>query len=148
MVALLLLAACGERRPAEAAGPERTALQMFELARSERPAEELITGLFGAGLDDRDRAALLESLSALSTLSAVEAAGSEKLQGLDRVVVDISAALPAGGLARYSLQMEQTSQGGWIILWFQGPGVEWPRRARPRGEGLTTSAPPNGDGAP
>ena len=144
---LLMLTACGDEEPSGPPGPEETALQLFELAQSEQPADELIATLFGAGLEGRKRTALLESLSALSAPSAVEAVGSERLEGLDRVVVDLEAGLPAGGMAGYSVQLEPTAQGEWRILWFQGPGVEWPRRERPRSEGLTTSAPPEGDGA-
>jgi hypothetical protein len=147
-LAVLILTACGEEEPATQAGPEQTALRMFELAQDKQPSEQLISELFGAGLDERERVALLEALSALAEPSALEATGSEQLEGLNRVVVDIAAALPAGGEARYSVQLEQTAQGEWRILWFQGPGLAWPSKARPRGDGLTTSAGPDGDGAP
>ena len=148
ILVLVMLTACGEEGPIEPAGPEQTALQLFELARSEEPSDELIAALFGAGLDERERAALFEALDALSTASTVEAVGSEALEGLNRVAVDLLAGLPAGGTARYSVQLEPSAQGEWRILWFQGPGVEWPRRKRPRGTGLTTSALPHADGAP
>jgi len=148
ILAVLILTACGEEEPATQAGPEQTALRLFELAQDKQPPEELISELFGPGLDDRERAALLDALSALAGPSAPEAAGSERLEGLDRVAVDIAAALPAGGEARYSVQLEQTAQGEWKILWFQGPGLAWPSKARPRGDGLTTSSGPDGDGTP
>jgi hypothetical protein len=147
-VILLMLSSCGEEEPSGPAGPEQTALRLFELAREQQPADDLIAALFEPGLGERNRAALLESLSAFSAPTAVQAVGSERLEGLERVVVDLSAELPAGGMASYSVQLEQAEQGEWKITWFQGPGLEWPRRERPRGEGLTTSAPPEKDGAP
>jgi hypothetical protein len=145
---LMMLTSCGEREPADSGGPGQTALQLFELARSEQPSDDMIVTLFGAGLDERQRTALLEALSDLPIPLTVEPVGIEALQELDRVVVDLTAGLPAGGLAHYSLQLEPAAQGEWRILWFQGPGVEWPRRERPGGEGLTTSALPDGDEAP
>jgi len=149
VVMLLTLTACGDEEPYGPAGPEKTALQLFELVQAGQPDEEMISALFGAGLEGRNRSALLETLAAIpAPRAAVELVGSERLEGLDRVVVDLRAELPAGGMASYSVQLEPASPGEWKILWFQGPGLEWPRRERPHGEGLTTSAPPQVDGAP
>jgi hypothetical protein len=144
-VVLILVTACGHDEHPGPSGPERTALRLFEPAFLERPDEQRLEALFGSGLDGRKRASLLDALAAMPLSPAVEAVGSEKLEDLDRVVVDIVTQLPAGGSARYSVQLGMTAGGGWRRLWFQGPGVEWPPPGRARGDGLTTSAPPAGD---
>jgi hypothetical protein len=146
-VSAMMLASCGEREPSEVSLPERTALRLFATTQGDQPSEDFLSALFGSGLSDRQRTALLEALSELPAPLAVEAVRSEELEELARIVVDIRADLPAGGMAIYSVQLEQASQGDWTILWFQGPGVEWPRREPPRrGEGLSTSALPTGPG--
>jgi hypothetical protein len=110
--------------------------------------DERIAALFGTDIDSRMRAALLDALAEVPVSPAIEAVASEELEELDRIVVDISVGLPAAGSARYSVQLERDAGGNWLIVWFQGPGVEWPGRGPGRGEGLTTSAPPAGDDAP
>jgi hypothetical protein len=137
------IAACDRPEIPQPGGPGAAALDLFELAGSDAPSEERLGKLFGADLDEHQRAALLEGLAGLATASAPVVIRTESLSGLDRVAVDLSAATPAGGTADFSVQLQQTASGEWKIRWFQGPGVEWPRLGRPRGEGLTTSALPH-----
>jgi hypothetical protein len=148
VIALLALTACSDGEPPGPPGPEQRALQLFEPSLREEPVAAEVALLFGAELDGAARAALFDALAALPDSPVIEAVASEEMEVLDRMVVDIKAGLPAGGSAKYSVQLEQTDGGGWRILWFQGPGVEWPGQGRTRGDGLTTSAPPTGNGSP
>jgi hypothetical protein len=150
LTALLLLAsllaataACDRSEGPQADSPAAAALALFELAGADPPPEEELGALFGSALDELQRASLLEALAAIADASEPTVVRTEPLSGLDRVAVDLSAAAPAGGRAEFSVQLQQAAGGEWQISWFQGPGVEWPRRGRPRGTGLTTSALPN-----
>lgn len=137
--------ACDRPEDAESGGPGGAAVALFELAGTDPPSEAGLAELFGAGLDEVQRAALLEALAGIADLSEPTVVRTEPLSGLERVAVDLSAATAAGGSAEFSVQLQQAGGGEWQIRWFQGPGVEWPRRGRRRGEGLTTSALPNGE---
>ena len=112
--ALLLLASCAGGEVREVPLPDRLALELFEIAREEDPAPDRIDALFDLGQDDRLRAA-----------------------------VDLVASLPGGGSADYSVQLTERD-GSWKIVWFNGPGVDWPERRPARGEGLSSSPAPGG----
>ncbi len=136
-------AACNRSEGPQPGSPAAAAVALFELATSDPPPEQELEELFGTDLDDVQLAALLEALAGITDLAEPTVVRTVPLSGLDRVAVDLSAATPAGGSAEFSVQLERSAGGEWQIRWFQGPGVEWPRRGRPRGAGLTTSALPN-----
>lgn len=134
---------CREKLPAPAAGPADVALELFELAALDEPTVEQLDRRFGTSMDDQLRAALYDSIAALRPAQEPEVTRVTELDGLGRSAVDLSAGLPGGGRARYQLQLVGPLDGSWRVLWFQGPGVEWPPPRRPDGEGLTTSPPPS-----
>ncbi len=140
----LLFPACGEdeESPFEPGTPGAVALRLFDLSRDPDPSPEALAELFEP-TDDLDRqAALYDALSALAPASGAEVVAVVPLLGVDRTAVDLVGELPGGGAGEYSVQLEQRIDGKWVVSWFSGPGVEWPARRRPRGEGLTTSEPP------
>lgn len=142
--AVAALAACGGATPElttkPPANPTETVLALFELARLDEPAPERVDGLFGSMEDERIRAALLDAVEALRPAGSLEIVDSYPMDDLLRVSFDLEGRLPGGGTARYSVQLDTSTQSG-TIIWFSGPGVEWPDR-KPRGPGLSTSAPP------
>jgi hypothetical protein len=140
---LAAISACDRSEAPRLSGPAAAAVELFELAAGDPPSEEGIVRLFGEELDEIQLAALLEALDALATVSEPMMVRTEPLSVLERVAVDLSATTTAGGSADFSVQLQQAASGEWQIRWFQGPGVEWPRRGGIRGAGLTTSALPN-----
>ena len=141
----LLFPACAPPEP-EPPTPEGVALRLFALADLDEPSADQLSACFEPPEDAALRAALLDALEALQPVAEVEVQRVEPLEGLDRVAVELTAPLEAGGLAHYSVQLAATGEGDWIVRWFSGPGVEWPRHRRPSGEGLTTSSPPRDEG--
>jgi hypothetical protein len=139
----VLLAACGgggDVGPADT-DPAAAALRLFELAPADEPTDEQLRALFEPAPDDDGRAALLDALGALGTttprvVEVVQPAGPAD------AFVDLAARLPSGGEARFSVRLRAAEPGSWRVIWFQGPGVEWPPRSTRRGDGLSSSAPP------
>ena len=119
-------------------------LTLFELARLDEAAPERVDSLFGKLEDEQDRAVLLDSIEALQSADEVEIVQAYPMDDLIRVSFDLVGRLPGGGIARYSVQLNTSTEPG-TIVWFSGPGVEWPDR-KPRGPGLSTSAPPTSVG--
>jgi len=122
--------------------PEDAALALFALAPA-TTAEEPDLAPVARVVDERrwrdDPGALLDALEGLRGVERVRVLGSERLEGLDRWVLDLEGLLPGPTLANFSVQVERFEDEGWRVVWFRGPGVEWPGRARPRDEGLSTS---------
>jgi len=146
LLALLLGSwSCGETPPPPPPpSPEALALELLELGRGEEAEgadEATIERLFGPPQNDLRRAALYDAISSLRAPSGGRVVSSATLEPIERIVVDLTAELIGGGEADYSVQLEPTGDS-WQIRWFQGPGVEWPRYAASRGEGLSNSAPP------
>jgi len=147
LFALAALAGCsdvpdsGGRAPATSS---EAALELFELARVDEPATERIDELFGSVEDEQARAALLDSIAALPAADEIEIVETYPMEDLVRVSFDLVGRLPGGGIARYSVQLNTVTEPG-TIVWFSGPGVEWPQR-KSRGPGLSTSAPPTPPG--
>lgn len=143
-VAVAALAANGCMTPESTtkppATPTETVLALFELAGLDEPAPEWVDGLFGKLEDEQARAALLDAVEALLPAGKLEIVDSYPMDDLLRVSFELEGRLPGGGTARYSVQLDTSTQSG-TIVWFSGPGVEWPDR-KPRGPGLSTSAPP------
>lgn len=142
---LLLLAgaaltACSEPGPPTAA---EQALLLFDLSGREEPDEERLAACFDPLPDGAERAALLDALEALAQFSQPRVVAEQRAAELSLAVVDLTASLPGGGSADCSVHLEGSDETGWIVRWFGGPGVEWPRHRRPRGEALTSSPSPN-----
>jgi len=138
---LLLAPGCTPSEP-EPTGPGAVALALFALADLEEPSLDELSSCFQPPEDDAQRAALLDALEALRPVDEVAVQRVEPLEGLDRVAVELTAPLQGGGQAHYSVQLADFGDDTWVILWFRGPGVEWPSHRRPRGDGLTVSSPP------
>jgi hypothetical protein len=139
-IAALVGCSCSTPEPATPTSRTETVLELFELSRLDDPAAERVDGLFGGTEDEQARAALLDAIQALRPADAVEIVETYAMDDLVRVSFDLVGRLPGGGIARYSVQLNTSAEPG-TIVWFSGPGVEWPDR-KPRGPGLSTSAPP------
>jgi hypothetical protein len=139
---VLALAGCRGPSPPEEPTPAQAALRLFDLATVDEPTGEQLSSCFESVPQESERAALLDALAALTSAAAPRVERIEALDGLGLAVVDVTAELPGAGTARYSVQVAVGADGSWKVRWFGGPGTEWPRRRRPRGEGLTTSPPP------
>jgi hypothetical protein len=118
---------------------------LFELTTHDEPTDEQLAATLESVPRDAARVAFLEALDALGPIAAPKVERIEPLADLGLTVVDLRAELPGAGSARYSVQVAVTQNGSWRVRWFGGPGVEWPRHRRPRGEALSTSPPPGGD---
>jgi hypothetical protein len=141
----LALAGCADAPEVDRldnSGPEAAALSLFTLAGEFEPDETWLARLLDPATLEADRAAALDTLTGLRPVSAATVVQSTELQALGRVVLDLDGELP-GGVARYSVQVESRREAGWQIVSILGPGVEWPARATPREEGLSSSAPPD-----
>lgn len=123
-------------------GPDAAALSLFTLAREFEPDETWMERLLDPATLDADRAAALDTLAGLRPVSVATVVHRTELQDLGRVVLDLDGELP-GGVARYSIQVESLPEAGWRIVSILGPGVEWPARATPREQGLSSSSPPD-----
>jgi hypothetical protein len=143
---VLALIACSGPEPPREPTPAQVALGLFELAATDDRTDEQLAATIEIVPRDASRVALLEALDALGPVSAPEVERVEPLADLGLTVVDLRAELPGAGSARYSVQVAVAEDGAWKVRWFGGPGVEWPRHRRPRGEGLSSSPPPGGDG--
>lgn len=141
VLALALIAGCAEKPDAVPQdGPGAAAMNLFTLAIEEnRPAE--LDSAFDPGSLDGGDVALADSLDVLAGLRPPELIGVYSSDDGVEAFCDLAVELPGGGRATYNVKLSASPDGGWRIAWFQGPGVEWPRRER-RGDGLTTSLPP------
>ena len=137
---------CGEDEspPAPPATPEEAALALFRLAATpldEDSGLDAVAEVVEADLWSDDPGSLLDAIEALRGVEDIRVVGAEGLDGLDRWVVDLEGRRPGPTLADYTVQVASAGEDLWRVVWFRGPGVEWPTRRSPRGEGLTTSPP-------
>lgn len=142
LAAIATLASCA-RPPVPEAAPARVVRELFALAREGDPTEERLALVLDPRAAGGDRAELLD---ALALLGATAPGGEIALAALgdpEEIVADVEAGLPGGGTARYSVQLRRIDDGSWRVRWFDGPGVEWPRRPERRDEGLSVSAGPD-----
>jgi len=144
-LAVLLLvatcAACGRDADVEP-GPGATALELFELSREADPRGEMLEATFDAPPPADDRAELLDALELLAAVDELSVVDVQTPAGPRDAFVDLDATLPGGGLAHYTVRLRASPDDTWRVSWFQGPGVEWPPPRRGRGDGLSSSAPP------
>jgi len=141
MLLVVSCAACGRTADGES-GPAAAALELFELARGADPQGELLESTFDAPPAADDRAALLDALELLATVETPRVVDVQTPAGPQDAFVDLDVTLPGGGQARYTVRLRAFSVDSWRVSWFQGPGVEWPPPRRVRGDGLSSSAPP------
>jgi hypothetical protein len=141
LLAVLLLGGCGGATELEEAAPAATARELFALAATDTRQDDRLHELFDLRLVDGDRAGLLDALDELGSVSPAADVAITPLSGPSEVVVDLTAELPGGGSASYSVQLREDTDASWRITWFLGPGVEWPASSR-KGEGLTVSPDP------
>jgi hypothetical protein len=140
--ATLLLVAASCAGPHESVhGPGPAAAALFELARGGEPADAELERRFEMRGDLDARAALLDALERLAVLRSVEIVAVEPAGPTD-AFADFVGRLEGGGEARYSVRVRAGEDGAWKVVWFQGPGVEWPQQPSPHGERLSTSMPP------
>lgn len=150
IVVLLLAAmatACGDdpHTPPEEDGPQAAAMRLFQVAEIDLDDPESwdrVLETVRAG--DRDTASLLDALESLRGVERVRIVEAEALEEPGRWIVDIEGELPGPSLAEFGVEAAETSDG-WRVVWFHGPGVEWPGHPSGRDPSLTTSRPP---GAP
>lgn len=117
----------------------RAALEVFDLAQRDDPDGERLEALFGP-FEEGPPADLHDALGALAAAGPPEIVGRERIEDLDREVVDLEAPFDGEGTGRFSVQLTVRENGdGYRVTWFQGPGVDWPPRRRPRDDGLSTS---------
>jgi hypothetical protein len=108
------------------------------MAAQKEPNAGRVDALFGNIEDARERAALFDAIRFLQIEGSPVIVDSYPLD--ERWGFDLEVRLPSDGAARYSVLVDPTDPPGKIV-WFSGPGIEWPERRR-RGTGLSTSAPP------
>ena len=142
LLAVLAACGCGSRDGVARADPAAAALDLFELALVDEPTDEQLRDRFDPAPDHDDRAALLDALSALATVSDPRIVEVQRPAGPADAFVDLEAGLPGGGVARFTVRLRSTEPGGWRVSWFQAPGAEWPSSPAGSGSGLSSSAPP------
>jgi hypothetical protein len=141
LVGLALCAGCGfSVAPPEE--PVLTALLLFETATVDQPDEARLERLFELSDDELFRARLLDALEALPDSGAPEVRQVERFDTLGRAAVDVTFALSGGSEADYSVQLKRVDESNWRVIAFHGPGISWPTRRRPRGDGLSTRPDP------
>ncbi|HXV75502.1 MAG TPA: hypothetical protein VD788_04225 [Candidatus Polarisedimenticolaceae bacterium] len=137
---LLVAGSCGETSPEE---PLRTALLLFEIAAQKPRDEAMLARVFEMQDDEADRAKLGDALDALPAAAGrPEVRLVDRFDELGRVAVDLTVLLPGGSEADYTVQLQRMGESDWRVIEFHGPGVSWPPRPVPGGEGLSTRPDP------
>ncbi len=142
--AFLLAAGCACPPEGPPTIPPRSAddaaLALFDLAsRDGDLPKETLFQVVDADAAGGDGAALGDAIAALRSAGTPRVVTSEALPGQDRTVVTLEAGSPEGAVGRYSVQARPLADGTWRVVWFDGPGVEWPNLPVPKDSGLTTS---------
>ena len=127
--------------PAES--PENGALALFGFASTLGEESTLPDDLVRSDLAEEYGADLLDLLEPLAGGSVPRILAVELFPETDRAAVDVEFDLPGEGFSSWSAQLEQGDDGGWRLVWIQGPGNGWPPR-KSRGDGLSSS----GEGGP
>jgi len=133
---------CGDSEPDEI--PPRTAaeqtLRLLELADGGELAPASVEELFDLPEDETESALLFDSIQQLASTGTVRVVAETELAELNRWAVDLERDAD-NVVSTYSVQLDTLSTPAQIV-WFSGPGIEWPERRR-RGDGLSTSATPD-----
>ena len=141
LVVVVALAFCGR---GEDHDPGAVAMRLFELALIDEPTDEQLRRAFDPLPPAAQRAALLDALSTMADVASLRIVNVDRPAGPDDAFADLVALLPGGGSAHFTVRLRKRREGPdpWRVTWFQGPGVEWPAAGSGRGNGLSTSAPP------
>lgn len=140
---VLLVVACGPPPPSPPRDPRAAALALFDVAGRPQPAAAETAAVIDGAVASRDPVGLVEALSRLGRARDPAVVAVDTLETEGSAVVDIDAALSGGASGRFSVHVERRADGTWRVVSLSGPGVGWPRRAMPAGEGLTVSPPPS-----
>ena len=118
--------------------------QLFDVVNAGDLQPDSLEPLFVLPSDEQELAELFDSADLLAGEGELSVVQRDALETIDRIAVDLRRTSD-GREEQFSFQLEGAPEAAKIV-WFSGPGVEWPRRTR-RGDGLSTSAPPeSGDG--
>ncbi|ANM29490.1 hypothetical protein ABI59_07670 [Acidobacteria bacterium Mor1] len=144
VLALAALVGCSDPAedpdPAESRAPEEAAaLALFEMAELLDADEEKLRNTVREDLIESDRTALLDAIARLRGESPPRIQGVEPMIPDDRQMITLEADLPDEGLAVFRVLAERDAEDHWKVVWFSGPGIEWPA-PRIRGEGLSSSS--------
>ena len=140
---VLVLVACGcagEDEPGTDAAS--AALLLFEVARIDEPDDDTLAATFELAPGPDNRGALLDALGLLAEAGDPLVVEVLQPEGPADAFVDLTAQLPGGAVAQFNVRLRASEPGSWRVTWFLGPGVEWPARGARRGDGLSSSAPP------
>ena len=137
----ILFVGCGEPPP-DMQTPEGAALVLLEIATEDPLPLERIEALFGPASGVEPSASLLDALAGLAGCTDPEIVTSQPLEAISQTAVDLTAVHGDGGLAEISVQLQTTEEGLHRVIWFSGPGIEWPPPGRKRDGGISSSAPP------
>ena len=80
-------------------------------------------------------------LTACTATEEVEVVNLELSEDGTEAFVDLEARIEGEGSAGFSARLRSDGEAAWRVVWFHGPGLEWPVHAA-RGDGLSQSAPP------
>jgi hypothetical protein len=141
---LLLLAACGgsdESAPVDAT-PEGAARALLAARTTEDGIAEPWDTLFDPP-NEGSTTDLLQALEALPATEEVRILTVELSDDGNEAFVDMEARIEGEGTAGFSARLRAREPSRWRVIWFHGPGLEWPVHAA-RGDGLSQSAPPGG----
>jgi hypothetical protein len=143
LAVLATLAACGGRGDERGADdPGLAALRLFELARIDEPTDDELRETMVRVPGEGGRATLLDALAALTAEEDPQIVEVVQPESPEDAFVDLAAGLPGGGVAHFNVRLRSVEPGSWRVSWFRGPGVEWPPSPALRGQGLSSSAPP------
>lgn len=142
LTCLILLAGCAEPPP-DSRTPEGAALVLLEIAAETPLSIERIEALFGPAVGAEPSADLLDALAGLAGCTDAEIVSSQPLEAIAQVAVDLTAKLAGSGQAEIAVQLQSTEQGQYQVIWFSGPGIEWPPPRRRRDGGISSSSAPD-----
>jgi hypothetical protein len=141
--ALAGCSSCRTEEPGPLADAEATAVALFSLAAAGDDDPSRIAEVVQEDLAASHRVPLLEALDGFRAVTDVRARGAEPLDALDRVTVDVEGTLPGDAVAFYAVQVARVPDGTWRVVWFAGPGVEWPPGKGGSNGSLSSSRPPD-----
>jgi len=142
LICLVLLAGCAAPPP-DSSTPEGAALVLLKIAAETPLSIERIEALFGPAAGSEPSADLFDALAGLAGCTDAEVVSAQPLEAIAKVAVDLTAKLAGGGQAEIAVQLQSTEQGQYRVIWFSGPGTEWPPPRRRRDGGISSSSAPD-----